>query len=139
MQKYQPGARQQDIAFKCELESESTWITADIALMERVFDNLIENALQHTPRGGEVAVTLHGTGQGLNAEVRDTGQGIAAEDLPRVFDRFYRGKSAGGDRGHVGLGLAIVKRILDLHAAKVAVDSAPGRGTRIRFLLPASS
>jgi signal transduction histidine kinase len=139
MQKYQPGARQREIDLRYQPQNESIWVEADIGLMERVFDNLIENALQHTPAGGEVTVTLRVDAGQLEVAVRDTGKGIGKTDLPRVFDRFYRAKGAGGGGGHAGLGLAIVKRILELHGIAVAIDSAPDRGTTIGFAMPAQT
>ncbi len=136
IQKYQPGARERGVRLDCTPSEESAWVNADIGLMERVFDNLIENALQHTPRGGEVTVVLSEGRGGLQITVRDTGSGIEEEDLPRVFDRFYRGKATDTSKGHVGLGLAIVKRILELHESAVEVVSGAGRGTEIRFVMP---
>ncbi|GAB4345843.1 MAG: ATP-binding protein [Gammaproteobacteria bacterium] len=137
VQKYQPGGREKGVEIRFHPESETAWVNADIALMERVFDNLIENALQHTPGGGRVVITLSEDQRGLHARVSDTGRGIAADELPRVFDRFYRGSRGGGTGGHSGLGLAIVKRILELHGAEVQVESPPGGGTTIHFVLPA--
>jgi len=137
LQKYQPGARERAIKLDYAPSGESAWVNADIGLMERVFDNLIENALQHTPRGGEVTVVLSEERGRLSIGVRDTGSGIAEEDLPRVFDRFYPGRGADTGDGHVGLGLAIVKRILELHESAVEVVSRADRGTEIRFVMPA--
>ena len=136
IQKYQPGAKQQRIQLDYARDGESIWVNADIGLMERVFDNLIENALQHTPAGGEVAVTLRTDNTSLHVAIRDTGKGITEQDLPRVFDRFYRGKRSGGGKGHVGLGLAIVKRVLELHGIAATIDSAPDSGTTIGFDMP---
>jgi two-component system OmpR family sensor kinase len=99
----------------------------DIGLVERVLRNLIENALRYTESGGTITVAVvAGTGA-CTVEVRDTGPGIAPADLPRIFDRFYRGeKSRSGAATHAGLGLAIVKRIMDLHGGTIEASSRPG-------------
>lgn len=136
VQKYLPGARQRQIDLIHRMDAESIWVSADIALMERVFDNLIENALQHTPAGGAVTVTLQTRTDALEVTISDTGTGIAKADLARVFDRFYRGERSARNRGHVGLGLAIVKRILELHAIEARIDSVPAEGTTIGFIMP---
>jgi two-component system phosphate regulon sensor histidine kinase PhoR len=103
--------------------------------MERVLRNLIENALRYTGAGGTVTVTTAPAGAGAMVEVSDTGVGIPPEELPRIFDRFYRvEKSRGLAAGSAGLGLAITKRILDLHDSVISVTSEPGK-TVFRFTL----
>ncbi|MCG6863982.1 MAG: ATP-binding protein, partial [Thiogranum sp.] len=93
---------------------------------------------RHTPQGGRVAVTLTAAEDQVAVQVADTGCGIAAEELPHVFDRFYQvNKSERNASGGVGLGLAISKRILDLHASTIAVNSSPQAGTQFDFSLPA--
>ena len=101
----------------------------------RVLDNLLANALRHTPAGGRVSVGAADEGPGMVAfEVADTGEGIAPDDLPRVFERFYRGeKSRSRASGGAGLGLAIARGIVEAHGGSIAVASALGQGTRVRF------
>ncbi len=105
-----------------------------------MLENLIENAIKYTPEGGEIRLGLAAGPDGITASIADSGRGIAAEDLPRIFDRFYRG---GGDhRGEpegTGLGLAIARRILDLHGSPIAVESKPGDGTSFSFELPTAA
>ena len=114
-------------------------VRADIGLVERVLDNLVENALRHTPAGGSVtldAAPCHGRARLV---VSDTGEGIAAADLPGIFDRYYRAERIGGAKrasGHGGLGLAIARRIVDLHDGTLSIDSTEHQGTRISFDLP---
>jgi predicted ATPase/signal transduction histidine kinase len=109
---------------------------ADLSLVERVLDNLIGNALKHTPDGGRVGVQVRGNGPRLVVRVQDSGAGIAPQDLPHVFDRFYRGSGTRRGEG-AGLGLAIARRIVELHGGELVVEhSAPG-GTCMRFALPA--
>ncbi len=112
----------------------------DRTLFQRAVSNLVANALAHTPAGGAVHMTARsGTDwNGVYVAVADTGCGIAPEHLPHVFDRFYRAdRSRSAATGNIGLGLAIVKRIATLHDGSVAIDSQPGRGTRVGIWLPA--
>ncbi|HLA74662.1 MAG TPA: sensor histidine kinase, partial [Gammaproteobacteria bacterium] len=110
----------------------------DIGMMERVLENLIENALRYTPAGGTVTVSIIPAGDCIHLQVADTGCGIPAADLPHIFDRFYRVEKARQDNGDgAGLGLAIAKRILDLHGSLIEAHSVSGQGTTFRFYLPA--
>jgi signal transduction histidine kinase len=115
-------------------------VVADIGLIERVLQNLVDNALRHTPQGGAVTLAIERDGQtALRVAVIDTGHGIASEHLPHIFERYWRADDAPQSPGHgasAGLGLAIVKRILDLHGSVVRVASAPRQGTRFEFSLP---
>jgi len=116
-------------------------VRADLSLIERVLDNLIGNALKHTPAGGNVSVRLREIDGEVEVSVVDTGAGIAAADLPHIFDRYYRGRGASGqpsgDARGAGLGLAIARRILELHGCEIAVAS-DATGSTFRFMLPAA-
>lgn len=107
----------------------------DIALIERVLENLLDNALRHTPAGGRVSLELLPDARRVRVAVADTGSGIAVEDLPRAFDRFYRGGGQARE-ARSGLGLAIVRRIVELHGQTVSLASTPGVGTCVEFGLP---
>lgn len=109
-------------------------VHADGRLIARVFENLLDNALRFTPRGGKITISCRVVEDGVETEIRDTGEGIAVEDLPSVFDRFYRARDA--DRHGSGLGLAIVRRILQLHGSEIQVASKLGSGTAFTFVLP---
>jgi len=99
--------------------------------MERVLVNLIQNAVRHTPSGGEVRVEVDGQDGHVQVTVSDTGEGITAEDQPHIFDRFYRGeKSRSRESGGAGLGLAIARGIVEAHRGRIQVESNPGRGSR---------
>jgi signal transduction histidine kinase len=112
----------------------------DIELFERAVANLLDNALKFARKGDRITLGV-ASGERVVVHVADTGPGIAAADLPHLFDRFYQARQsvapATGEGGK-GLGLAIVKRIAELHAGEVAVNSAPGRGTDVRLSLPAA-
>ena len=112
-------------------------VLADIALMERVFQNLIDNALRHTPQGGAVSIAIAPGPTELRVSVTDTGSGIAQKHLAHVFERYYRAQDTGSAHGgpSAGLGLAIVKRILELHGSAIRVSSELARGTRFDFSL----
>ncbi len=105
--------------------------------MQRALNNLVQNAIHHTPSGGCVTVNAKSLSAGqVQVEVADTGEGIAAADLPHIFEPFYRGeKSRARDGGGAGLGLAIAKGIVEAHNGKIEVFSQPGNGSRFRFTL----
>jgi signal transduction histidine kinase len=105
---------------------------------ERALRNLLENALQYTPAGGRVRISAQPIGSGwVEIAVADTGMGIAPEDVPRIFERFYRtDRSRERVHGHSGLGLAIVREIVEGHGGRIEVDSELGRGTTFRFTVP---
>jgi len=115
------------------------FVNGDIGLIERVFENLMENALQYTPQGGSVEVQLLPESGGISVQVKDTGSGIPEEELPYIFQRFYRlDKSRKMAPGHSGLGLAISKKILELHQSIIKVHSRLNSGTTFTFHLPAN-
>ena len=92
----------------------------------------------YTPPGGQVVLQANAVPGGLSVKVSDTGPGIAEADMPRIFERFYRGEaSRSRATGGSGLGLAIVKGIVEAHGGSVGVETAPGRGTTFSFVLPA--
>jgi signal transduction histidine kinase len=115
------------------------YVSADIGLIERVLENLIGNALAHTDAGGTVRLTLDAADGEAVLRVSDTGCGIPAEEIPHVFERFYRVNGADWEQGgNAGLGLAITKSILDLHGSEMTVESQVGVGTSFAFTLPAA-
>ena len=137
VQKFRLAAEGKQVDLRVEAASQLPFVEADLSLMERVLENLIGNALQHTPAGGRVCVHLWSEGERLLAQVADSGGGIPSAELPFIFDRFYRGGN-GRTRasGGAGLGLAITKRILELHDTEIRVDSDAKTGTRFVFSLP---
>ena len=116
-------------------------VLGNIGLVQRVFVNLIDNALRHTPVGGEVSVELIQRGADVEVTVADTGRGIPPEDLPYVFEPFYRASDpseAGAAEGS-GLGLAIVRRIIELHGGSIDIEPSERGGTRFVLTLPVAS
>ncbi|MGE5252034.1 MAG: sensor histidine kinase [Bacteroidota bacterium] len=109
----------------------------DTPRIGRVLDNLVSNALRHTPAGGTVHVSARRVDPCVEVSVRDTGEGIRPEDLPHIFDRFYRGeKSRSRFTGGTGLGLTIARSIVEAHGGEMRVESASGRGASFTFTLP---
>jgi len=101
---------------------------------ERIFQvlrNLLENAVQHTPVGGRVKLSVRPTEGSVELEVRDTGPGFRDQDLPHLFDPFFSRRSGG-----TGLGLAIVRRVVEQHGGEVAAANQPGGGASVRVWLP---
>ena len=132
-QDFELSASAKRIELKTSIRPDLPLVLGDIGLIERVLRNLIENALCYTETGGTVAISARPAGAHAVVEVSDTGIGIPREDLPRVFERFYRvEKNRQLAEGHAGLGLAIVKRIIDLHGSSISVTSQPGK-TVFRF------
>lgn len=130
---HQISAKEQDVRLYCELPQELPMVDADIKLMDRVLNNLIDNAIKYCDPGDEVAVRAAEQNGVISVWVEDNGPGISAEDLPHIFDRFRRGKT---QKSGTGLGLAIVQSILELHGAEYRIDSEPGTGTTFHFSLP---
>ncbi len=111
----------------------------DAQQIGRVLANLVGNALRHTPAGGAVSVRASTISKGAQIKVSDTGEGISADDLPRVFEQFYRGeKSRSRATGGAGLGLAIAKGIVEAHNGRIWVESQPDQGTHFCFTVPAA-
>lgn len=113
-------------------------VPGDDDALYRALVNLVENAIRYTPPGGSVSIEAAATGDEIRLAVRDTGTGIAAADLPHVFDRFYRPDSSRSrDGGGFGLGLAIVRETAALHGGRIGVTSKPGEGSVFVMNLPA--
>jgi signal transduction histidine kinase len=116
------------------------FMVADPDRMAQVLNNLVNNALRHTPAGGKVTLAATEDGDRVRLTVTDSGQGISAEDLPHIFDRFYRGdKARQRHEGGSGLGLAIARSIVEAHGGRIWAESQGGKGARFVVELPAAS
>lgn len=112
-------------------------VYADWQRITQVMTNLISNAINYTPEGGEVVVSFESGKKNVTTLVRDTGEGIPEQHIRRIFERFYRvDKSRSREKGGTGLGLAIVKHILEGHGSRAEVESTPGKGSTFSFRLP---
>ena len=128
-------------AKKIELSSKFPYdlpmVYADIGMMERVLQNLIENAIKFTPDGGQIIIKLQQTNNSVRVSIKDSGYGISSEELPHIFDRYNKGnRSELKDKQGLGLGLTIVKKILEVHNISLSVESKKGEGTIFSFNIP---
>ncbi|MEW6541479.1 MAG: two-component system histidine kinase PnpS [Bacillota bacterium] len=127
-------ARQKGLALRVELPEGLPPVTGDEDLLAQVFNNLLDNAVKFTEKGG-ITIRAAAAEGGVEVEVSDTGAGIAPENLPRIFERFFRADKA-RTQGGTGLGLAIVKHTVEGHGGKIRVTSKPGQGTTFSLFLP---
>lgn len=136
VQKFGLAAQTKKIRIIVNTPEELPFVNADIGLIERVLENLLENALRHTPRGGLIEVDLIPQQNDIMVKIQDSGSGIKKESLPFVFDRYHQQEQADSNsKGQSGLGLAITKRILALHGQSIRVESIPQKGTTFLFHL----
>ncbi|MCF6281227.1 MAG: HAMP domain-containing histidine kinase [Candidatus Polarisedimenticolaceae bacterium] len=136
MQKFQLQAQQAQITLQIEPAEGLPFVWADIALTERVLDNLLENALRHTSAGGHITLVLKRVDAAILITVVDSGSGIHPADLPHLFESFYRAKAQDNRQGHAGLGLAIAKRIVLLQGGEIGAESEQNVGSTFYFTLP---
>ena len=147
-QKFQLRAEEKNITLKVRCDDASTWVHADIGMIQRVLENLIENALRHTQMGGKITIGFTAKGNQVQVRVADNGDGIPEDELKHIFDRFYRvdksRTNSHEDAENVvsitklvgqssGLGLAITKRIVELHGSTIKVQSVVNKGTEFSF------
>lgn len=136
-QKYKIIAEQQKVSIDIEIAPNTPLVFADISLVERAIQNLMDNALRYTPEQGHVAITAQTTNNAVEICIKDTGPGIPEEDQSFIFERYKKsGTSRKQDQG-AGLGLAIVKKIMEIHSTTIKVISLPEKGTTFQFSLPA--
>jgi len=130
-------AAERRIVFATEVEPGGERVYVDPDAFRQVLSNLLDNALRYTPPGGRIALRARREDGGVRVSVRDSGAGIPAEHLTRIFERFYRADAARSrDEGGTGLGLAIVKHLVEAHAGRVSVESEVGAGTEITAWFP---
>lgn len=137
-QKFKLHAENKGIKLETKIPEMPAFVSADIGLIQRVLENLIDNAIKYTPKGGEIEIELNICDSKIATIIRDTGQGISKYDALHVFERFYRVEKH-RDQDGSGLGLAIVKRIMQLHDSSISVSPAPNKGTIFSFDLPCAS
>jgi len=129
------------ITLKTDLPDSSLTLNADYDRLNQVLSNLITNAIQHTPQGGTITFRAESISNGIRLIISDTGTGIPPEDLPFIFDRFWRGDRSRTRQGglHSGLGLAIAKQLVRAHGGIITAESEVGKGTRFVIDLPTPS
>jgi signal transduction histidine kinase len=127
-----PEAESRNVALRIVDGDEVPLITIDPLRIREVLINLLANAIRHTPRGGSVTVHIESHPDSAIVRIADTGSGISAEDLPKIFDRFYKGVGSQGS----GLGLTIARNLVEAHGGEIHAASEAGKGTTITFVLP---
>jgi two-component system phosphate regulon sensor histidine kinase PhoR len=134
-----PMADKNGVRLELERAPEDAEAVCDSEAVSQILSNLLDNAIKYTPSGGRITVGARPAGDFVEVHVRDTGIGIPAEDLPRLFERFYRvDKARSRELGGTGLGLSIVKHLVAAHNGAIRVESRPGQGSTFFFTLPAS-
>lgn len=131
------AARAKGVEVRNEAQEGMARVMVDLGRLEQVLINLLENAVKYTPQGGMIRIFTEDEGGFVRISVADTGNGIPAKDIPRIFERFYRVDEARSrEQGGTGLGLSIVKHIVHLHGGEVSVQSEHGKGSVFSFSLP---
>ncbi|WP_210365257.1 ATP-binding protein [Bacillus sp. REN3] len=132
-----PAFSQKEVALKVLLPEKSIWFQGDRDKVVQILTNIINNALKYTPEDGEVTISTVDDGTLAGFRVEDKGMGISSEDLPLIFERFYRGdKSRARKTGGVGIGLSIVKALIEAQKGKITVESELGKGSTFTILFP---
>jgi len=133
----QAEAAAKEVFVSIDLSDRVPWVNIDFHRISQVSRNLLENAIAHTAKGGVITVGARQQGNWVEVSVTDTGEGIPPEDLPNIFERFYRvDKSRTRATGGSGLGLTIAKRLVEAHGGKIEAQSEPGKGSRFSFTVP---
>jgi two-component system phosphate regulon sensor histidine kinase PhoR len=130
-----PQAERQGLNIEKELATDLPAVPTDSERIRQVIANLVHNAIKFTDSGGRITIKTAVEGESVNVAISDTGIGIAAEDLPHVFERFYKVDKARTGQG-TGMGLAIAKHIVEAHNGRIWVESETGRGSTFTFNLP---
>jgi two-component system sensor histidine kinase BaeS len=121
------------VSLRLDAASDLPLVSVDPLRIREVLMNLLSNAVHHTPPGGSIVISVTRTNDRIVVAVTDTGKGIAREDAPKIFDRFYKGRTSHGS----GLGLTIARNLVIAHGGTITADSPPGQGTTVAFTLPA--
>lgn len=130
-------AAEKGVTIQVESAADLPPVNVDVERIGQVLANLLDNSLKHTPSGGLIRLSALSVGDAVEISVQDSGSGIPSEDLPYVFDRFYRGKQTSGRvKDGSGLGLAISRALVELHQGQIRVESGVGKGTTITLRLP---
>lgn len=136
---YEDAAEDREVTIDNQVAGD-VWVDVDRTRMRRVIANLLDNAVKYTPAGGRVVLATRTTEDAVVFTVRDTGIGIPADELPRIWERLYRGDKSRSAHG-LGLGLSLVKAIVEAHGGRISAESEPGRGSvfTLRLAAPAAS
>jgi signal transduction histidine kinase len=135
--KIEPLLKQKNISLLLRLETDKRYASGDADRFAQVLDNLLSNAIRHAPSGSQIGLILAEENQWLQLSVSDQGEGIASEDLPLIWERFYRvDKSRTRSLGGSGLGLSISRGLMEAMAGTISVESEKGKGTVFKIRIP---
>jgi two-component system sensor histidine kinase BaeS len=129
-------AQQQEVSLLVDVNPDLPEVTVDPERMAQVLSNLVGNALRYTPPHGKIVLSAEAQPDALILRVQDSGSGIAPEDLPHIFERFYRSDQSRTQNGQSGLGLPIARSLVEMHGGNISAESAPGQGATFVIRLP---
>jgi len=132
---FEAEATRLSVSLQLDAPPDPVTVEADAVRIKEVLANLLANALSHTPAGGSVRLALSSAADAVSVSVADTGSGMSADDVARMFDRFYKGRNSRG----AGLGLAIARNLVGAHGGHIMATSVLGKGTTVKFTLPAQA
>ncbi len=132
---FRPLAEDKQVAVKLSGSPDPVFVMGDRAKLQRAVANLLDNAINYTPSGGRVTVSVHSTPESVRLQIADTGCGISEEELPHIFKRFYRGDRSRSTPGS-GLGLSLALAIIKAHHGEIRVESSPGKGSKFTIIIP---
>ena len=137
LERFQTLSEEQGVQMSAYVGPDIDPVSLNAAKISRVLDNLLSNALRYTPEGGQIVVNANRAGDRVTVTVEDSGSGFDEEDLPRLFEQFYRGEQARTRAtGGAGLGLAIARGVVEAHGGRIWAENVPGSGARVSFELP---
>ena len=136
VERLRPFAERQGIRLDVQVASDLPFVRGEASRLGQVFANLVHNAVKFSPPDSTVTVTVRSTGDAMEASVVDHGMGIAAPDLQRIFERFYKADRSRSSGGGTGLGLAIARHIVEGHGGRLTVESREGAGATFTMRLP---
>jgi signal transduction histidine kinase len=134
-EQYTGEARRREIALEVQLQAQPCWLEGDHLALERIFTNLVHNALKFTPKRGQITISSVAEHGEIVVMVADTGSGIPPAEIPLLFEKYRRAFGVRRPEG-MGLGLFIVKTLVEAHQGRIEVESTPGSGARFRVFLP---
>lgn len=138
LERFQTLCEEQGVQLSAHVDPDVDPVPLNAAKINRVLDNLLSNALRYTPPGGQITVDAKRTGDRVTVTVEDSGSGFSEDDIPRLFEQFYRGEQARTRAtGGAGLGLAIARGVVEAHGGRIWAENIPGNGARVSFELPA--
>ncbi len=137
LERFQAQSQEQEVRLSADFDRDLAPVLLNVGKISRVLDNLLSNALRYTPPGGQIVIAARRAGETVTVSVEDSGPGFSPEDIPRLFEQFYRGEQARTRAmGGAGLGLAIARGVVEAHGGRIWAENVPQGGARVSFELP---